>query len=266
MKKILIILLTICSIGSFAQSVSVELSIEWKKTKSNNWKKHKFKKTPFLNITYVNNSSNPLYLTKVPSFFEIGVYYLPGIKNLKIDSLYFKNLKLHDNEKYFVEISMKNGNRYWNVLDEKEKQNIDKEKEVENNNINEDLHNVYYYLYRNYNNHKNLYNQSAGINISIDKENIVSKLKEFFIFLKPKQKKVDSYDLTGFNILGGNYNFILTDIELKDYVETIFLENENIYKKEKLPVEVNGFNLYSGKIKTNEVSVSFTPATEVLNK
>ncbi len=248
----LIILFLICSFVSFAQTVSIELSIEWKKTKSNNWKTYKLKETPFLNIKYVNNSNDSIYFGKPNKYFDFVTLAIICNRNkIKKDSNYFKKLKKTDGN-YTVNISYKYFDNLWEVLDENEKYN----EEHESSYLNLDLQDIYRLLYKKY---KPVSNPFFNNNkIDINKESIMSQLKDFFIFLKPNQIYSDSYDLTGFKILGGNYNFILTNIELVDSVETVFLEDEKVYKKEKLPMKINGFNLYVGKVNTNNISVNFS--------
>lgn len=71
--------------------------------------------------------------------------------------------------------------------------------------LNRDLHEIYHYLYKDYKfiATSSIFYNPDGANIAINQENIKTKLREYFIFLKPGEIYVDSYDLTGFNILGG---------------------------------------------------------------
>ena len=258
MKKILIILLLGIFFEANSQKVSVELSIEWKKTESNRWKKYKLENTPFLKITYINNSIEPIYFTKVPKNFNISAYDFPSDKKRKKDVQYFKRIKKHYGEKYFVEISTKYWSQDWSVKDENEKQITKEEIELSNNNLNEDLHDIYKYLYKDYEYTRNPFIfMTDEKKTTITEENIFTNLRDYFIFLEKGENHIDYYDLTGFYIMGGEYNFSLTTNKLNDFVETVFITAIKEYKNEQLPLKVKEYKLYSGELKTNEVSIQF---------
>ena len=259
MRNIVIIIIFLSSIELFSQMISVKSSIEWRKPETNKWRKYRLKKIPYLNITYSNPSKDSIYFKKVLSSFDISVFYIPCIPvKSKIN---FKELKSHNNEKFFINISNKYWSDYWDLLNEKEKANTASEVEVANNDINEDLHNIYKYLYKGYKVTEHPFVSATNENkIDITANNMLTKLRPYFIFLKPGENFTDSYDLTGFNILGGNFTFTL-DFSIMDSVETTSSWDESqkkwVYKKEPLPSEVNGYKLYLGDIKSNETSINF---------
>lgn len=255
MKNITLMLMFLFSVGVFAQKASIELSIEWRKKEYNSWKGYKLKETPFLVITYINNSDNAIYFLKVPKYFDFGISWSTYNLNqvIKKDN-YFSKFKRHNDKKYSVVISPHFMNHYWEVLDDGVKFN----EEHESSFLNEDLHNIYKKFYKDYKIIENPFVFTANNNsIIISEDNIETKLKEYFVFLKPGEKYVNSYDLTGFYILGGVYNFRLSTNQLNNFVETIFLSVEKGYKKEVLPIKVRDYNLYSGEVKTNDVNVVF---------
>ena len=143
---------------------------------------------------------------------------------------------------------------FWEVIDE----NVKYKEEHESSYINFDLHNVYSLLYKKYTKIKspidNINNDIVDDATNIN--NITSKFKDYFIFLGPYQKITDSYDLTGFNILGGNFTFELTTDNLQDSVKTISLKDNKVINH-LLPAKINNYKLYEGKIKKNSVSVNF---------
>lgn len=245
----------LCSIDVFAQKASVELSIGWRKKKSNSWKGYKLEETPFLDITYINNSDNPIYFLKVPKNFDFGISWSKyNLKQIIKKDNYLKNLKRHYDEKYSVVISPHFMNHYWEVLDD----GVKFIEEHESSFLNEDLHNIYKNFYKDYKIIENpfFFNMNNDEKI-VTEENIATKFRDFFVFLKPGEKYINSYDLTGFYILGGEYNFSLSTNQLNDFVETFFLPAKKRFKKEFLPLKVNDYNLYSGKIKTNDVNIVF---------
>ena len=69
-NSLIILILLIYSNELLSQNISVKLSIEWKKTITNNWKNYKLKKTPFLNIEYVNDSNDSCYSIEYLYFFK----------------------------------------------------------------------------------------------------------------------------------------------------------------------------------------------------
>lgn len=260
--RVFLILVMLCyNIDSFSQEVSIELSSEWRKTESNRWRFAKRKETPFLNITYINNSNNSIYFLKVPTYFDIQVYdfALPIDKREKKNFKYFKNRPKHDNEKYFVEISPNNRHHIWQVEDEKERKNTNEIIEVGDNNVNRDLQEIYKYLYKDYKYMPSysIFCNSDEVNIIMTPENIKTKLRGFFVFLKPGEKYIDSYDLTGFSIFGGQYTFALDNNKSREFVQTIFLKKEKVYKKEMLPKQVDGYELFVGEFLTNNLDVIF---------
>lgn len=74
-----------------------------------------------------------------------------------------------------------------------------------------------------------------------------------FVFLNPKEKHVTSYNLYGFKLVGGNFEFLIRKKYISDEVCNMrFWNGEHIQEVFiKLPQKVNGYQLYSGKFKTN---------------
>lgn len=88
------------------------------------------------------------------------------------------------------------------------------------------------------------------------------QLKDYAVFLKPGETYIQSFDLTGFYIIGGSYEFIIDKEKIENFVEISSVWDESqkrwFYKKDYLPLLVNGYKLYSGEIKTNKLSILFS--------
>ena len=76
-----------------------------------------------------------------------------------------------------------------------------------------------------------------------------------FVFLNPKEKHVDTYNLHGLQLVGGNFEIlfkknIITDKVYNGHYWDI-KSQKMVESYIKLPQKVNGYQLYSGKFKTN---------------
>ena len=132
--------------------------------------------------------------------------------------------------------------------------------------INDDLAEIYEYINRK-NNDTQI--QTDGISANyrtsdITQEKILSNKKNQFIFLNIGETYTESYDLVGFNMVGGNFTFKIKDKKLAGFVcsEPYWDEQEKkfIHPKVDLPVNVGKYLLYSGKIYSNDVSI------QIINK
>lgn len=257
MKKITVVLLIfVCFFNTFAQSVIIKSSIEWRATNDATTTKIKFEKTPFLKLEYINNTKKSIYFKKIPTQFNFPCFILLNKTNEFSEINKFNKILL--NKKNKIVLSDFNAfSTTWELLDG-DYQNNEEEYAIS-------IYNNYLtaiYSFYDANNEKKVVPFLYGNNkLKISKENILSSLKEYFIFLKPNQCFEDYFDLTGFCFLGGTYTFSLRDQDIKDYVITNNYwdgnQNKMIYNKEFLPLEINGFKLFKGKIKTNEISINF---------
>ena len=270
MKKYLFIFLFFfVFFKSFSQNISVELSTIWKKTEKKRWNKIRLAQTPYLILKYTNLCDKPIYMLKPSSSFDFSVNFMicSNEKEL-IDKKYLNKLQSnYTNKKFEVVISgISDLNSKWVVLDDG--QNYWEEYESSFQNLY--LQNIYSNFYKDFRPNKQNHLSKDNIFI-INKDSISEEFKHHFLFLEKSESLIISYDLTGFQVLGGNYTFKLSTDESKNYVETTNSWDENqkmwIYKKEFLPLIVNGFNLYEGKINTNEISIKFGSLKKViLNK
>lgn len=272
MKNLIIFLSLIISpcYSLFAQSISIELSINWQ-LKNNLIIPDSIDCIPFLNICYRNNANTPLYFLKVSEKKE-GFPILPHGTLLQYPFEEFRNpnyLKRaitynnYSNNNYDVLIG--SPNYYisgWEVCND----TINDGEEHMIDFINDDLAEIYEYINRK-NNDTQI--QTDGISANyrtsdITQEKILSNKKNQFIFLNIGETYTESYDLVGFNMVGGNFTFKIKDKKLAGFVytEPYWDEQEKkfIHPKVDLPVNVGKYLLYSGKIYSNDVSI------QIINK
>ncbi|WKL47886.1 hypothetical protein Q1W71_23415 [Flavobacterium pectinovorum] len=248
MNKILIILFYFFFLNSFSQNVSVVLLVEQKKADAHLWKKYSSDVYPFLQISYINNTKDSIYLKKVAAEFDFITTGLMKDYNRNTNlRTYLKNLKKHTNQKYSVNIPISKFHNYWEVLEADH--SIADEHDISF--INEQLHFIYDCFYKKNN------SNTKTVEDRISVANIGKIESKYFIFLKPGEKVIEYYDLTGFKLLGGTYDFMLDKNQADDFMETDFLSDQKIYKREALPETLKGYKLYKGLIGTNTARIIF---------
>lgn len=258
MKKLFIIIFFIgISFNAISQDVTIKMAIQKEKTKSNRWREYKSKETQFLIITYMNNTNEPIYFRSGFKSFDFSFVgsICSNIREDKLDINRFLNLK--KNSSYMVDIFPYTWSRFCAATDVKDIELLEKEDDF----VNFYLGELYHKFYKDYKKQDKIFFINNKTVIPLTEKNIFGELRGYFIFLKKGKSYTAKYDLTGFQILGGNYTFNYFNKQSEKFVETIFSWDESqktyIYKKEPLPLEVNGYKLYVGDIKTNEVSGNF---------
>jgi len=236
----------------FPQCISIELSVIWE-MKKDIFNEDSVVNTPFLNIIYRSNCDTNYYFFKVsPRKDGQSMVFYPGLLQYQ-DGDYIERAKQYGNYRNldFNVIMGKEpwGNAGWQIYRDTadfHKGYISKES------INLCLETIYTYLYAE--NITTEYSQlhSAFETSDITPENILGNYQ--FVFLKPKEAHLDTYNLIGFKLVEGCFTFIIEKEIIEDYV----LVHENFASKEvKLPIIVGEYQLYSGSFNTNKVTVCF---------
>ena len=129
--------------------------------------------------------------------------------------------------------------------------------------INDVISNVYEYVLGN----KIYENDDVPINTEnnandITEESIFTKLRDNFVFLKAGEKYTASYNLIGFQLVGGDYCFKSYTDSLSGFVypdDPYWDKNQEKweYNMTPLPAKVKEYKLFSGMVNTNNVSVRF---------
>lgn len=254
-------------LSAYSQSVSVELSTKWVKG-YDIFQKDSAIYYPELIITYRNNSDTNYYFQKVSdSRYDLPLLSRGTLLQYPIEEYlnpnYFKRAKTHgnyanDNYKVIIggDTSFSKG---WIVVSDTV--NIEVEQEIDM--INDDLADIYEYIYR-----ENCVNQSDSLKevkthyttSDIIPEVIIDKFKDKFVFLRPFEIYVDTFNLVGFQLLKGCFTFYICPF-LPTYVYTtpIWDESQSKYIETKalLPKKVGEYLLYSGNFNSNEISIKF---------
>jgi len=290
---IFILLLFSFSEITFPQQISVEISIEWK-SEINNLniaciESERVLSVPYLTIAYRNNTEDSIYFSKIikGDFANYPPVGTASLMNTTMDLADRVNKTLNfTGKQYQVNILgqfLCSG--WWDVVP-------DSEKNLETHPlsaIGEELHEIYECIktqeklnrigskYKlscfNYKDKETISYEEAWEKVrdmdcycgpyyedeTGDTNSIIKLHPDNFVFLKKGDSYCEQYNLIGFLITGGEFNFSLNDNYLFDYVEGHPVYNENtkksVVKKIKLPKQVNGYILYSGNINTNSVGL-----------
>jgi hypothetical protein len=238
----------------FSQCISIELSITWEMG-HDIFKKDSAVNIPILNITYRNNCNTNYYFFKVsPRKDESTMVMCLALRQYE-DHDYLKRAKSHLNytEQHFNVIMGGEPwyNAGWKICNDA----VDYHKEYSFESIECCLKEIYDYIYlKNYSDYE-IKMPYYFVPSDITPENILgSIINNQFVFLKPGEIHVDTYNLIGFKLVEGCFTFIIDQEEIRNYVESPQL---NGVQKIKLPSVVGEYQLYSGAFNTNKVTVCF---------
>ena len=247
----------------FSQCISVELSVIWE-AGYDIFKKDSVVNIPKLHFTYRNLSSTSYYLLKICDNRDglpwincgiIGNYEF----SLRWSDAYIRNTELHnryENQKYNVIID-RTLLCDWEICVD----SIDFNKEHGFNFINCDFGYIYDYIFFN-NLSKNNYKKFQFSQSDFTEESILVASKDQFVFLKPGEIYVDTFNLAGFKLVKGLYTFVIKQPFFMDsvLVESIWDDTLSEWKEERifLPDKVGEYQLYSGPFYTNSVTVTFS--------
>lgn len=274
---IYILFILVCNTGQ-SQGLSVELSVEWRRTEYQlripPIKSDTSIIIPILKLVYRNLSGEDIYFRNVNNS---GSMY-PNVVWASLDNTLMDladRAKIHNSfegQSYKVEIG-----RAWEVI----KPSIDFWSEHEPDIINDELFEIYEVLRTqqvlndlginkqlscfdghgkeilNYMEAQRLIAEKGILSIGFQdignsglaEDEIYRKYSDEFVFLKSWETYTQEIDLIGFYLLGGSFEFLITDTFLPDYIVG---KNQ---QKISLPKIVNCYKLYEGVFLTNTVGV-----------
>jgi hypothetical protein len=137
---------------------------------------------------------------------------------------------------------------------------ISEEREIDY--VNDDLADIYEYIYQNMD-HPHRADSALYLDYKssdITEKGILTKLKSEFVFLKPGEVYTETYNLIGFKMVGGNFDFRIQEDSLYGFVYTPIWDEKRkkwIETKTDLPKKVGSYTLYKGKFCSNSVGVTF---------
>lgn len=250
---------------TYSQCISIELSARWVKG-YDVFQKDSIICYPELIITYRNMSDTNYYFQKV-SESRIGLPMLPIGHLLQypieeyLNPDYLKRAKMYgkySGENYTVIFGGSSFSKGWIVVNDTS--NIEVEQEIDL--INDDLANIYEYIYReNYDKQRdslNEYNTHYTLSDTVPKL-ILDKFKDKFVFLRPGEIYTDTYNLVGFKLVKGCFTFNIIPY-LPAYVYTTIWDKSQskyIEVKIELPKVVGNYKLYSGSFNSNKIAITF---------
>lgn len=276
------IFLFMACIAGQGQGLSLEISVEWRKTESKlnipPIKADSLMVLPFLKLVYRNLTREDIYFKNL---FDTEIKYpsvvLASLINTQMDLA--DRAKVHakyGSETFKVEIG-----EVWEVLT----LNFDFSKEHENPIVNDDLFNIYEVLETqellnalgvdkqlscfNYSGKEIVsYRESQRLifkvrekkklvkslevdfpNRPLTQDEITGEYSNRFIFLKRGKTYEQKIDLIGFYIIGGSFEFLITNTFLPGYLV------RRDRQKVNLPKVVNGHTLYNGVFLTNTLGI-----------
>ena len=256
---------------SFAQCISIELSITWEMGYHALYK-DSIINIPKLNIIYRNNCDANYYFLKVyddrdslPSFICTRVFY-PTEEKYDCHKTIKYNHKRYKDQNFNVAIG--HSNMYgssWEAYDD----TTDFSKREYPDLINCTLDPLCKCISNSFNQGQLKWQFEPSDVLS---ENILDSVKNRFVFLKSREIYTDTYNLAAFQIIEGCYTFLLYENNIKSYVlssETIFTDKrwvitpsgettvKTIWHELELPPLVGEYHRYSGAFNTNKVTVCF---------
>jgi len=238
----------------FSQCISVELSITWEMG-FNLFKKDSVMSIPILNITYRNYCNTNYYFFKASTNDRVwmGCGFHSNHYGTTEAKRALSSCGSGTGEKFNVIMGGEPWYRTgWTAFNDT----------VDYTNshfqfVNCSLNNIYEYFYppKDYSKYEKLlpfYFIPSNVTI----ENILGFYNDQFVFLKPEETHIDTYNLIGFKLVEGCYTFLIAQDEIKDYVAGINPDAPGGLEI-PLPSVVGEYQLYSGGFNTNKVTVCF---------
>lgn len=244
----------------YSQRIAIELSIHWNNEEDPYHSNGDSLCVPYLDITYRNMSNEALYFLKVSQKENGFSRHLVGGRirvydgSVELGQFY----DYLDYSKYHYSIRFDAHPCYvscWRLLDAS-----DPSDEQEIDPINDDLKYIYAYLSAKYFSPPKEEKIQSYLKSEITPDKILNELNDRFVFLKPGDIYIDTYNLVAFKLVKGTFTFNGIPDGLKDYVhdyDGVWDNNQGyIYEKIPLPSVVGEYKLYSDSVATNSITVT----------
>ena len=250
MKKVLTIIFIFFPLFMFSQPLNINLSVKWEKVE-NVFYRDSLCDTPFLCITYENNTDQNIYFHKVcNSLTGFPSLPIPGLLEYSRDEYlnpnYLKRAKSYINfseDSFYVDMGGQGlYEEGWEIMP----LCSDINKERTTHPINGEIRNI--------NSLKGNVDPDLFPSL-LDSAQILNSYKEQFVFLRPKEKHVDVFNLYAFYLIGGDFTFAISQY-YKPNIISVRLEGIEIGEKE-LPVFIDRYLLYKGDFISNRLRLKF---------
>jgi len=240
----------------FSQCISIELSVTWKMG-YDIFNKDSVISIPMLNITYRNNCDTNYYFFKVSprkdGYSMVRCYALRNIFDHELQKIAKSYQYNYTNRAFNVLIGKGNSiNKAWEIVEDTIEFFL---KDPSKERISCALQDIYQYLCSERYNKSTKNNHKCFEPSIVTPENILSGSGlERFVFLKPNETHIDTYNLIGYKFVEGSFTFHIDQNVIKNYV--LGLDAGRTIEI-KLPAVVGEYQLYSGSFNTNKVTVCF---------
>ncbi|MDR2008996.1 MAG: hypothetical protein LBQ22_00755 [Bacteroidales bacterium] len=252
MRKNLLALLIFIPLHCFSQSVSVELSIVWSNENSLFYERYNLEKNPYLKINYKNLSDSCIYFKKIyennagmPIFID---YETP--EKYKYPILPFFSSPNKKYTCYFYDSNIST-----NYIEVVHDSILGCYQEHELDYMSIDLAQIYDSLFILKGIDSIMKNNFTIQQFypSITEYNILTELKNHFVFLSPNEDFSEYFDLIGLYVTGCQFSFEICKNKFSKYVTVGYFQKEQI----QLPMKVGRYNLYYDEFFYNKTSVDF---------
>lgn len=257
-KGLLLIIVLFSSLQICAQCISVNLSIHWKKGENLFSVNEDSIYIPYLDVTYQNLSDKEFYFLRVAQnrngFLPIPLTPSTSKRVIPPDKL----IEYDDYSQGQYAIKLICSPFFASAL-EIALDTIDINEEHEMDVINDVIFHIHDYLSKQ---KKGQIIDKKWIYLSSDitPEKILNEFNDKFVFLKPGETYVDTFNLIAFKLVKGTFTFYV-DSYLKSYVYVSAARNKGqsifTYDEIPLPLKVGDYKLYSDSIATNTLTIRF---------
>lgn len=245
-----------------SQGVKIEISIRWDKnsielpTKYDLYIKNEC--VPFLKITYRNNTDSDIYFLKVIN----NRNHLPFMGNAWLDGVtirdsvfkYFPPDLTNEGKKLFIKINgldIFTGD--WNILTD-----TNHLQSIEDEYLDGQIGDFYWAISEQSDLERDSLNPFGYFReADVTYDAIARNLHSDFIFLSSNESYSEEYNLIGFFLVGGKYEFYLSKHNFSNFVYAESKNESILPRKIFLPNQVNGYKLYFGPFDSNKVSTVF---------
>lgn len=259
-----------CYLNGMSQYVSIELS-ENRQLEKDIFNEDSVVNTPLLNITYRNNSNTCIYFKKIsipnkarlPGTVSGTNMNMPAEmrfnwkKKAEIALMYSQ---FSIGEKYRVNIGtfLSRDAGSWFLVNE-----ADTCTECDIDLINDRITDIHEFIYRKQYPDRISIPTMIPFTVKQDltEENILTVNSDLFVFLKPNEIHIDTFNIIAFQLIKGDFTFAISEDTIPDrvWIEYIWdsAQSKYIEQTAMLPKKIGAYNLYCGAFHTNEVKIKF---------
>ena len=256
-----ILTLTLSSFNCFSQSVSITMSVDCRDSDKELCLKYSLPCISFISISYQNVSDRPLYCPKItkndasfpPLALASTAHFVDSIADIApLRRIYDRkyNIVMYGGTSYLMS---------WEIFDWAADYNI----EHVSNSVNDVLCDINNIIEDDSLEKKNEPLKTDYLSTDITEAGILNIVKDNFVFLKPGETYNDYFNMISFQLLGGEYTFLLRSDTIVNSVDCDNYWNSQTKRWENnvcpLPQNVGIYQLAHGLFRVNELTVKYNP-------